>query len=124
MDQVLRIAGVPGWCYAEHIVEYSIRLRRLRDRHALPPECEELCMAKFFFHLRDHTDQVLDPEGIECPNAAVVEAKAMEAARDIIGNDAKAGAIDMRYRIDVEDTSDRIVHTLEFEDAVSIQRAA
>lgn len=34
------------------------------------------------------------------------------------------GDIDMTYRIDVEDTSDKVVHTLEFEDAVTIKRAA
>ena len=81
-------------------------------------------MAKFFFHLRDHTDELLDPEGVDCPNANAVAIKAMDAARDIIAGDAKEFAIDMTYRIDVEDRSNRIVHSLEFEKAVSIKRAA
>ena len=51
-------------------------------------------MAKFFFHLRDRPGQLLDPEGIDCPNANVVATKALAAARDIIANDAQDGAID------------------------------
>jgi len=81
-------------------------------------------MAKFYFHLRDHTDQLLDPEGVDCPTAKVIATKALDAARDCISNDAQDGTIDMRYRIDVEDASHRIVHTVEFEDAVAITRAA
>ena len=81
-------------------------------------------MAKFYFHLRDHTDELLDPEGVDCSNADVLADTALEAARDIISHDAAAGAVDMRYRIDVEDTSHRIVHTVEFEDAVTFTRAA
>lgn len=81
-------------------------------------------MAKFYFHLRDQTDEVLDPEGIDCANANVVAIKAMAAARDVISNDAKDGSIDLRYRVDVENTSGEIVHTIEFEDAVAILRAA
>lgn len=80
-------------------------------------------MAKFFFHLRDHRDQVLDPESADCADANVVGTKAPAAARDCISQDATAGAIDMRYRIDVEDTSNRAIHPVEFEDAVTIQRA-
>lgn len=81
-------------------------------------------MALFFFQLRDSVDQFLDPDGLECASALVVATTALEAARDIIGNDAKAGEIDMRCRIDVEDTSGEIVHSLAFEDAVTIKRAA
>ena len=54
--------------------------------------------------------------------AATNNLASLLAARDIIAADAKDGEIDMTYRIDVEDTSQRIVHS-EFEDAVSIKRA-
>ncbi len=81
-------------------------------------------MPKFYFHLTDHTEQLLDPEGVECANASSVEETAMCAARDIIAGDAQQGEIDMTCRIDVEDTSHKVVHSLEFEDAVSIKHAA
>lgn len=81
-------------------------------------------MAKFYFHLRDDVDQILDPEGIDCLNADAVATKALAAARDLIADDAKSGMIDMRYRIDVEDTSGRLVHSVEFEGAVAITRTA
>lgn len=81
-------------------------------------------MTRYFFHLRDHTDQLLDPEGFDCPDASAVADQALKSARDLIAGDAITGEIDMRYRIDVEDTSENIVHSLEFEDAVAIKRAA
>lgn len=81
-------------------------------------------MARFYFHLRDDVNEVLDSEGVECPNAEVIATKALAAARDLIAADAKSGAIDMRYRIDVEDTQGEPVHSVQFEDAVSILRAA
>jgi hypothetical protein len=55
-------------------------------------------MAKFYFHLRDHIDDVLDPEGGECASADEVATKALASARDIISHDANQGEIDMRYR--------------------------
>ena len=81
-------------------------------------------MARFYFHLRDHTDELLDPEGLDCANEHAIATKALSAARDCIAGDAKDGAIDLRYRIDVEDASNKIVHSIEFEDAVIIARAA
>ena len=81
-------------------------------------------MAHFFFHLRDDTDELLDLDGIDCPDVNAVADLALKAARDIIAGDAHEGAIVMTYRIDVEDVSDRVVHSLQFEDAVSIKRAA
>ena len=81
-------------------------------------------MARFYFHLRDHTDELLDPEGVECANVQAIATKALSAARDLIAGDVKDGAIDLRYRIDVEDAASEIVHSIEFEDAVIIARAA
>jgi hypothetical protein len=81
-------------------------------------------MSKFYFHLRDRSEELLDLEGIDCPNANAIAVNALIAARDLIAGEANEGAIDMTQRIDVEDTSHKIVHSLEFEDAVSIKRAA
>jgi hypothetical protein len=81
-------------------------------------------MTKFYFHLRDHTDELLDPEGVECVDAHAIATKALSAARDCIAGDAKDGSIDLRYRIDVENAANTIVHSIEFEEAVVIARAA
>ena len=79
-------------------------------------------MATFFFHLRDGIDQLLDPEGTTCTDLEAVKAKTLTNARDIITGDVFNGLVDLHYRIDVEDQSGTIVHTLQFEDAVTIRR--
>ncbi len=76
-------------------------------------------MAKFFFHLRDGTDTLLDPDGVELAPSAV-PAAALRAARDCIAHDAKAGRINLNQRITVEDEAGAAVHVIEFVDAVEI----
>ena len=76
-------------------------------------------MPLYFMHLRDGTDEVLDPDGIEMPPEAV-EGAALLAARDCIASDARSGRIELKYWIDVHDAQDEIVHTLSFADAVEI----
>jgi hypothetical protein len=79
-------------------------------------------MSTYYFHLRDSIDHILDPEGIQCPSLEDVRVKALKCARDLIAGDAITGAIDLTYRIDVEDADGAVVHTIRFEDAVTIKR--
>lgn len=76
-------------------------------------------MAKFFFHLVDSIDVLLDPEGCEM-HADQVAGSALSQARSIIAHDAIAGEIDFKYRIEVRDAADALVHGLTFSDAVKI----
>jgi hypothetical protein len=76
-------------------------------------------MPRFFMHLRDGTDELLDNEGIETTIEAVPTA-ALKAARDCIAGDVLSGRIELRYWIDVHDEQDAVVHTLSFADAVVI----
>jgi hypothetical protein len=76
-------------------------------------------MARFFMHLRDSTDEILDPEGTIMPIDAVAGA-ALMAARDCMAGDIKQGRLDLQYRIDVHAEAGNIVHTLQFADAVEI----
>ena len=78
-------------------------------------------MARYFLHLRDGSDETLDPEGHELPEEAIAPT-ALAAARDCMAGDVKKGRLDLRYRIDVEDEEGRIVHSLPFADAVTILR--
>ena len=77
-------------------------------------------MARYFFHLRDGSDQLLDPEGIELADLLAVKDKALFAARETLSNVIKAGTLDLRYRIDVEDVEGNIVHSLRLEDAFEV----
>jgi hypothetical protein len=71
-------------------------------------------------HLRDGTDQILDPEGIEYSSVDAMRKAALGAARDLMTGDIREGVIDLRFRIDVEDDAGQIVYTMPFKHAVSI----
>jgi hypothetical protein len=76
-------------------------------------------MTRYFLHLKDSTDEVLDPDGVELLEDAV-PAAALRSARDCISGDVKNGRIDLHYRIEVMNESGQLVHTLPFSDAVEI----
>ena len=76
-------------------------------------------MSRFYFHLRDGVDTLLDEDGIEMmPEEAA--ARALFEARAIIADEALHGRIDLRQRIDVQDGNGMILHSLAFADAVEI----
>ena len=78
-------------------------------------------MARYYLHLRDATDEILDLEGIDFANFEALHAGTLACARDIMSDDIKnRGVMDQRYRIDVEDLTGAIIHTLSFKDAVTI----
>ena len=76
-------------------------------------------MARYFLHLIDSVDILLDPDGVELPPDAI-EDVALRSARDCMAGDVRSGRIDLRYRIDVEDERGKVVHRLPFSDAVEI----
>jgi len=76
-------------------------------------------MPRFFLHLKDSKDEILDPEGVEMP-ADAVPGVALRAARDCIAGDVRSGRIDLHFRIEVFSDSGELVYTLPFTDAVEI----
>jgi hypothetical protein len=79
-------------------------------------------MARYFIHLRDGHDELLDAGGTEHFNLDALHKAVMAAARDVLAGEAHAGSINLAQRIDVETEGGEIVHTLEFEDAVTVNR--
>lgn len=79
-------------------------------------------MPLYFMHLRDSSDEVLDPDGVHMPKEAVARA-ALLAARDCIAHDVRSGRLDFKYRIDVQNKGGEIIHTVHFADAVEIPAA-
>lgn len=79
-------------------------------------------MPRYFFHLRDHAERLLDPQGqvIDSPDA--IAETALHEARAILSHEALTGRINLDQRIEVEDKAGNIVHTLQFADAVTILR--
>jgi hypothetical protein len=76
-------------------------------------------MPRYFMHLIDHTDVILDPEGVELALKQVSSAT-LEAARDCMAGDVHNGQLDLRYRIEVQDENGTTVHRLPFAEAVEI----
>jgi hypothetical protein len=76
-------------------------------------------MPLYFMHLRDSSDEVLDPDGVRMTEEAIPGA-ALLAARDCMAHDLRSGRLDLKYRIDVHNEAGEIVHTLPFADALEI----
>lgn len=77
-------------------------------------------MPRYFMHLRDGTDELLDSEGVELDGLEAVRQNVMTAARDVLAGDLRNGVVDLRYRIDAENEGGVIVYTLAFKHAFSI----
>ena len=96
-----------------------IGLRRLRD-HRAPAPLGSVTLARYFLHLRDGSDELLDPDGSEYASHEVMQKDVLNCARDLIAADVKRGVLDFRFRIDVEDAEGAIAHTLLFKNAISV----
>jgi len=76
-------------------------------------------MARYFLHLRDGHDELLDPDGIEAAEDAI-SGLALQSARDCMARDIESGRLDLHYRIDVHNEAGELVHSVSFKDAVAI----
>ena len=77
-------------------------------------------MALYFFHLRDGHDRLIDPDGREIADTALIPSLALKEARAIIGHDATQGSLKLDQFIEVLDEPGALVHRLAFRDAVTI----
>jgi hypothetical protein len=78
-------------------------------------------MPRFFLHLRDGTDETLDPEGREIADMEALRKTVLAEARELMAGDLKSGGvIDLRYRIDAEEPDGNVVYTLPFKHAVNV----
>ena len=77
-------------------------------------------MARYYMQLRDGSDHILDPDGIEYADIDELKKKVLIAVRELMSEDIKGGVIDLRFRIDAEDREGVIVYTMGFAEAVNI----
>jgi hypothetical protein len=71
-------------------------------------------------HLRDGSEELLDPEGVEYASLEAMRGAVLETARDLMCGDIRLGLIDLRFRIDAEDGDGMLVYSLPFQHAVNI----
>jgi hypothetical protein len=84
-----------------------------------PRSCEE-GVPRYFFHLRDGSDVLLDPEGRSLDGPHDLNSLAVQEARSLISHEARDGRIHMGQRIEVEDAAGNLLCKVEFADAVLI----
>jgi hypothetical protein len=77
-------------------------------------------MVRYFLHLRDGSDEIIDPDGMEFADIQALRDAVMKNARDTIAGDVQNGVIDLRYRIDAENEAGQVVYSLPFKHAVSV----
>lgn len=77
-------------------------------------------MPRYFFHLRDHFECLLDPQGKEIETEANIPALALSEARSLMSQDILSGSLDLRQRLEVEDQDSNLIYCLKFADAVRI----
>jgi len=68
-------------------------------------------------HLRDGTEKLVDRNSREFSDLDALRAAVLITARDILSRDAGNGILDSRFRIDAEDESGTVVHSLRLEHA-------
>jgi len=75
---------------------------------------------RYYFHLREDENYVLDEEGRELRDIGMVRAAAMADARSVISAEASDGKIPLRSIIEVENSEGEKVFELLFRDAVTL----
>jgi hypothetical protein len=71
-------------------------------------------------NLRDGTEELLDPDGVEHDSLDALRKAVLVTVRDLMCGDLAGGVLDFRFRIDAEDADGVIVYTLPFKHAVNI----
>lgn len=77
-------------------------------------------MPQYYFHLRDHEERLVDPEGKVIDNPDDIPRIALSEVRGIMSQDILTAKLDLRQRLEVEDELGKIVHSLRFGDAIRI----
>ena len=77
-------------------------------------------MSRYYLQLRNHAGEMLDPDGTDCFDNHTLRNVVLLNARDVIAGDVKRGVLDLSFRIDAEDASGAVVHSLPFTDAIEV----
>lgn len=80
----------------------------------------ERFVARYFMHLRDGTEELLDPEGRDFASLEALRSAVLFSARDLLIGDLRNGLLDLRFRIDAHDDKGAIVYCLPFKHALNI----
>ena len=77
-------------------------------------------MARYFFHLCDGRDVIMDPDGREIDDPRKIAVLALKEARWCISQDALDGQIDLGQSIEVRDEAGELFHLIRLAEAVTV----
>ena len=75
---------------------------------------------RYFFHLKEPGNHVVDEEGRELSGIEAAVAAAVAAARSVIASEVMEGRLPLASAIEIEDEQGRRIHELLFRDAVRL----
>ena len=78
-------------------------------------------MPRYYLHICNGTGFVEDSEGQVLPNAEAARKKAIEALREIMAEELRAGDLNMASFIEIEDEQHGLITTVQFLDAVAVK---
>lgn len=80
-------------------------------------------MPRYFFHLKDGHDRLIDEVGRLIDDPAQIDTIALKEARALIAEEAKEGSINLNQRLEVFDEGGSMVRVMQFRDAVRLTPA-
>jgi hypothetical protein len=77
-------------------------------------------MPRFYFHICNGHGFIEDEEGVDLPDEPAARRNVIAAARDVMASDLREGRLDLTSFIEVEDEAHRLLFTLTFAEAVTV----
>ena len=77
-------------------------------------------MPRYYFHVRDGADLLLDEEGAEFPGRDGALAEAISSARDIVASQVRDGQVVGDALIEITDESGQLVETLQMRSVIRL----
>ncbi|MFN7023594.1 MAG: DUF6894 family protein [Pseudorhizobium sp.] len=98
-------------CHREQMKTYLVPVMKTVGGH----------MRRYYFHVRSHETLEKDPEGVELPSDTAALEEAVLAAREIICERIRAGAIVDGEQFEVSNDQGEVVHVLPLRAVLRLQ---
>lgn len=77
-------------------------------------------MSRYFLQVRGGSREFIDTEGSEIDTLEALRDTVLRSARELMIDGIQRGVLDLRYKIDAEDSRGKVVYSLPFTHAVNI----
>jgi hypothetical protein len=80
-------------------------------------------MPHFFLNIYDGLGHAQDEEGVDVPSLDEARYRAVEGIRSLLGEEVKAGRLNLDGRIEIADQSGSVLATVPYAECVDVQSA-